>query len=153
MHALGSYGCRWQSVGVACQDAACGSSIASPSAYHATPHKPLHPSCPPGLPQTALLGDILDAWSYTVRARLGLFAPHDTQQHTHTAGANGATSNGEAGGEQNGDDGSATHAEAAAAAVDGIMAHHQWIAFMWEVRLAVSGSMRALHSAFAAARP
>lgn len=88
-------------------------------------------SSAPPCQQTALLGDILDAWSYTVRARLGLFAPHDTQQHTHMAGANG-TSNGEEDGEQNGDS-SNPHAEAAAAAADGIMAHHQWIAFMWEV--------------------
>lgn len=73
-----------------------------------------------------------------MRARLGLFAPHDTQQHTHTAGANG-TSDGESDGDQNGGS-SVPHEEAAAAAVDGIMAHHQWIAFMWEVRTAGAGN-------------
>lgn len=108
------------------------------------PHSSRHPSAlpttlnsslPPLPHQVALLGEILDAWSYTVRARLGLFAPHDTQLHTHTAGADGDSGAADGGGADGADGHSAgTHAEDAAAAVDAVLAHHQWIAFMWEVR-------------------
>ena len=81
--------------------------------------------------QMALLAEIADAWAYTVRARLGLFAHHSTTQHADGSGeANGhGDSNGSA---ADGDGG--PHRADAAAAVDAIQAHHLWVAFLWEVR-------------------
>jgi uncharacterized membrane protein YgcG len=81
--------------------------------------------------QMTLLSEIADAWAYTVRARMGLFAHHSTAQHADGSGeANGhSDANGSA---VDGDGGS--HRADAAAAVDAIQAHHLWVAFLWEVR-------------------
>lgn len=116
--------------------------------------------------QVAMLSDITDAWSYTVRARMGLFADYDADQHAaHAAGAGSAnvvdSSNGDVNGDANGDasaldcangdaNGSASggsspsaaaHADPAAE-VDAIRAHHQWVAFLWEVRVQLVGWAR-----------
>lgn len=88
----------------------------------------------------ALLAEIADAWLYTVRARMGLFAHYDPQHsHAHVdetssigGGANGIA-DGVANGVANGDGGSQHQADAAAL-VDAIEAHHLWVAFLWEVR-------------------
>lgn len=101
------------------------------------------------------MSDIADAWCYTVRARMGMFARHDTTPHVDSAAADGAASganggaDGANGGSPRGSDAggspSAAHgsaAERAEAEVDAIQAHHMWISFLWEVR----HYMHALHS-------
>ena len=85
--------------------------------------------------QMALLAEIADAWAYTVRARMGLFAHHSTTQHADGGGE--ANGHGDANGSAADGDGvhlRADAAAAAAAAVDAIQAHHLWVAFLWEVR-------------------
>lgn len=90
----------------------------------------------------ALLTEIADAWVYTVRARMGLFAHYDLEQHAAAGngsgggvggdhGANGNSTSGVNGGS---DDGHAAAYAEAEAVVDAIRAHHLWTAFMWEVR-------------------
>ncbi len=90
--------------------------------------------------QVALLSEIADAWAYTARARMGLFAPFDAAhaaQHSSGIGsAPAAVPAGAGDGGVNGgvhdSSGEEQHA-APGVAVDTIHAHHLWIAFLWEV--------------------
>lgn len=97
-------------------------------------------SNPPGRVQVALLAEIADAWAYTVRAGMGLFAPFDaTHAAQHSSGIGSAAATGPAGsssgganGGMHGSDGEEQHGSSASV-VDAIHAHHLWIAFLWEV--------------------
>lgn len=80
--------------------------------------------------QVALLTEIADAFSYTVRARMGLWARHATRRHAAAPAANGGANGSVAGGAAAGEH----RHEDPAAAVDAIAAHHLWISFLWEVR-------------------
>ncbi|KAL4452207.1 hypothetical protein ABPG75_007869 [Micractinium tetrahymenae] len=90
--------------------------------------------------QLALLSEIADAWAYTVRARMGMFAPFDAAHAAqHSSGIGSAPAAGPAGsgeeattGGAAGSNGEEQHVDAAAAA-DAIHAHHLWIVFLWEV--------------------
>lgn len=90
--------------------------------------------------QVALLSEITDAWAYTARARMGLFAPFDAAHAAqHSSGIGSAAAVGPAGspGDEGTDDddvgsnGEQQHDPAAA--VDSIHAHHLWVSFLWEV--------------------
>lgn len=91
--------------------------------------------------QVALLAEQAEAWCFTVRARLGLFADaapgplHAPAAPSAELPTGVGSGGGGGGGDGGGKDPARLHMHAAdvAAAADAVEAHHLWVAFLWEV--------------------
>ncbi|KAL4857248.1 Phosphatidylinositol 4-kinase alpha 1 [Chlorella vulgaris] len=106
--------------------------------------------------QVALLAEQAEAWCFTVRARLGLFADavlgplHARAAPSAEAptgvGSGGGGGGGDGGGDGGGKDPARPHLHAAdvAAAADAVEAHHLWVAFLWEVTLQLRHDLSSL---------